>query len=86
MLINKDYEHAHQVRLTFHDEDSHRDQFLAGQVTVITFGKAQYQWHADRKRGHADPDRPPIASTLKADGNTRYNLPAASLTIVRGRN
>ena len=86
MLINKDYEHAHQVRLTFHDEDSHRDRFLAGPVTMISFGKAQYQWHADRKRGHADPDGPPITSTLTADENTRYNLSAASLTIVRGRN
>jgi len=86
MLINKDYEHAHLVRLSFHDEDSHRDRFLSGPVTMITFGKAQYQWHADRKRGHADPDGPPIASTLTADENTRYNLSAASLTVVRGRN
>jgi len=86
MLINKDYEHAHLVRLSFHDEDSHRDRFLSGPVTMITFGKAQYRWHADRKRGHADPDGPPIASTLTADENTRYNLSAASLTVVRGRN
>jgi len=53
---------------------------------MITFGKAQYQWHSDRKNGHADPDGPPITSSFTADENTRFNLPAASLTIVRGRN
>jgi hypothetical protein len=86
MLINKDYENAHQVRLLFQDEDRRQDRFLAGSVTMITFGKAQYQWHPDRKNGHADPDGPPVTSILKADEKTRYNLPAASLTIIRGGN
>ena len=58
---------------------------FAGAVTRITFGKAQYQWHADRKRGHADPDNPPVRSTISADDNTQYELPAASLTVLRGK-
>ena len=54
-------------------------------VTMITFGKAQYQWHADRKRGHADPDNPPATSTINGGNSTTYTLPAASLTILRGK-
>jgi len=84
MLINKDYDHAHQVRLRFHDEASDSDHFLSGSVTVITFGKAQYQWHPDRRNGHADPDGPPVTTNLTGDETTQYNLPPASLTILRG--
>jgi hypothetical protein len=85
MLINKDYDHPHQVRIVFHDEQPNRDSGFAGPVTMITFGKAQYQWHPDRKAGYAHPDGPPVTSSIFAAANTRYNLPPASLTVLRGR-
>jgi len=85
MLVNKDYDHPHQVRIVFHNTESNRDDFFSGPVTMITFGKAQYQWHPDRKKGHADPDRPPVKSTLTAGKNTMHTLLAASLTIIRGK-
>lgn len=84
MLINKDHDNAHVVNISFHNGESN-PQFFAGAVSVITFGNAQYQWHPDRKRGHADPDNPPARSTISADKKTRFNLPAASLTVVRGK-
>ena len=82
LLINKDHDHAHPVQVVFHDGD--HAQFFSGPVTRITFGKAQYQWHPDRKKGHADPDGPPVRSTLTVERDTRYDLPPASLTILRG--
>jgi F5/8 type C domain len=85
LLINKDHDHAHQVRIVFQDADSNRENSFSGPVTMISFGKAQYQWHADRKRGHADPDNPPVTSTISGGENTPYTLPAASLTILRGK-
>ena len=85
MLINKDYDHSHQLRIAFHDSDTNQDRALQGPVTLITFGKAQYQWHPNREQGLADPDGPPANSVIDAHDDTRYNLPAASLTIVRGR-
>jgi hypothetical protein len=85
MLINKDYDLPHQVRVVFHDAESNREDAFSGPVTVITFGKAQYQWHPDRKKGHADPDSPPVKSILTGGENTMYTLPAASLTILRGK-
>jgi hypothetical protein len=86
LLINKDYDHDHQVRLKFHDETGGIDRFLAGPVSAITFGKAQYQWHSDRRNGYADPDGPPMTLSLSGDASTLYTLPPASLTVLRGRN
>ena len=85
MLINKDRDHAHQVRIAFHNADGKRDVSFAGPVAMITFGKEQYQWHPDRKKGHADPDGPASTSTLSGEDGTQYNLPAASLTVLRGK-
>jgi hypothetical protein len=84
MLINKDHENAHAISISFRNGEE-RPQSFAGPVAMITFGKAQYQWHADRKRGHADPDNPPARSTISADDRTQYNLPAASVTVLRGK-
>jgi len=84
MVINKDHDHAHQVRIAFHNAESNKDQFFQGQVKMITFGKAQYQWHPDRKRGYADPDGPAATATLTGGQNAAYDLPAASVTVFRG--
>jgi len=84
MLINKDNDHAHRLRVVFHDAEANQDVSFIGQVTMITFGKEQYQWHPDRKKGHADPDGPPKTSTLQAGKDTKYDLPAASVTVLRG--
>lgn len=84
MLINKDHDNAHPVKISFSDGESGKPQAFSGPVTVITFGKAQYQWHPDRKKGHADPDNPPVKSTVDGGQSTTYNLPAASLTVLRG--
>ena len=85
MLINKDHDYPHRVRIVFHDVGSNRDTFFLGPVAMITFGKAQYQWHAARKKGYADPDGPPATSRLTGGENAQYNLPAASVTVLRGR-
>jgi hypothetical protein len=85
MLINKDYDNPHPVRISFHRTEAAGAESFTGPVTVITFGKAQYQWHSNRKRGYADPDNPPVRSKITADENSIYELPAASLTVLRGK-
>ncbi|MGA2353686.1 MAG: discoidin domain-containing protein [Terriglobales bacterium] len=85
MLVNKDHDHPHRVQIAFHDASSSRDAFFSGQVAMITFGKAQYSWHPDRKRGHADPDGPVAEAQLTGGENAWYELPAASVTVLRGR-
>jgi len=85
LLINKDRDHPHGVRVSFRRSEAGEVDSFAGPVTTITFGKAQYQWHPNRKRGYADPDHPPQRSTVNGDRTTIYSLPAASLTVVRGQ-
>jgi len=85
MLINKDHDHAHEVHIVFHDAETNRDSHFSGELARITFGREQYQWHAARKQGHADPDGPPARSTINGGAETDYDLPAASLTVIRGR-
>jgi hypothetical protein len=84
MLINKDYDHAHPVRIIFHNAEPDHDSTLSGPVSMITFGKEQYQWHPSRKKGYAEPDGPLKKSELQAEENTQYTLPPASVTVLRG--
>lgn len=84
MLINKDPDHPHNVHVVFHSEGL-PDASYAGTVTQITFGKEQYQWHAARKKGYADPDGPPVTTTLNGVETSRFALAPASLTVLRGR-
>ena len=65
MLINKDHDNPHAVRAVFHDGDTGIERVFAGEITMLNFGKAQYQWHAARKKGHADPDNPPLQTTKR---------------------
>jgi hypothetical protein len=82
LLINKDYDREHSVKIAFHD--SKKDHWFAGAVSMFTFGKAQYQWHPAGRNGYADPDNPPITKSMDAVADTAYTLPAASVTVLRG--
>ena len=84
MVVNKDHDNPHQVRIVFHDDSSNTGHSFIGPVTIISFGKAQYQWHPARKNGYADPDDPPVTSTQTGGPDALYTLPAASVNILRG--
>ncbi len=87
LLINKDYDNPHPVRIVFHggEGDANSNRSFAGPVKMVIFGKAQYQWHPARKQGYADPDGPAVTSSVEGAADTQYVLPAASMTILRGR-
>jgi hypothetical protein len=85
LIINKDQENAHPVTIRFEDSVRHRSGAFSGKVATIVFGKTEYRWHPDRDGGRADPDGPPTGTTLEARTNTSFNLPAASVTVLRGK-
>jgi len=85
MVINRDYESAHDMRIVFRDDTAQTENEFAGPLETVTFGKAQYQWHPARRNGYADPDGPPLSQTLNADPGVIYTLPPASLNITCGR-
>lgn len=84
MLVNRDRDHGHAVKLKFENTEAGQNSFFSGPVDKITFGESQYQWHPGGSTGHAEPDGPPLRSTAKASADTLYQLPKASLTILRG--
>jgi hypothetical protein len=85
LLVNKDHDHAHPVQVVFHDANANHDSFLTGVISAITFGREQYQWHPDRKKGHADPAGPAKYATIQGMQGMKYELPPASLTVLRGK-
>jgi F5/8 type C domain len=57
---------------------------FTGPVSITTFGADQYAWHPDGPKSYADPDGPPVTSTIDSTASTAFALPRASLTILRG--
>lgn len=83
LLINKDHDKPHSVRVLF-DDGKDPSRGFSGPVTMLTFGKAQYQWHPARCDGYADPDSPPVKSTVSGGREAVYTLPPASMNVLRG--
>jgi hypothetical protein len=84
LIINKDQENSHTVSISFDDAAKATTGFFSGPVTITTFGKGQYQWHPNLNGGTADPDGPAAKSTIKGELGTRFSLPEASVTVIRG--
>ncbi len=84
LVINKDQENPHGVRIVFHDAESNRDRGFSGPVDFVTFGTEQYQWHPGFDDGKADPDGPPARKSIDAASTTVFELPKASVTVIRG--
>jgi hypothetical protein len=85
LVVNKDHDRAHDLRITFRDSDSKSERGFAGPVQMVTFGAKQYQWHPDGANGYANPDGPPATSSITAGAETSYTIPEASVTVIRGK-
>jgi hypothetical protein len=97
MLINKDQENSHQVRLEFTGAQAN----FTGTIDESIFGRAQYHWYPPQRDfnahvpeshatvqdlydgGHADPDGPIVHKQIS--GGNEIELPAASVIVLRGR-
>jgi hypothetical protein len=85
MLVNRDETGPHSVRVVFEDSQSKQSATFSGPVTLVTFGSEQYVWINDGLNSHANPDHPPVATTVAADSRTAFTLPKASITVLRGK-
>jgi len=84
MLVNRDENNPHTVRVVFEDSKRKRQVSFAGPVTLVSFGSEQYVWINDGPNSHPDPDHPPVATVLQGPPST-FMLPKASITVLRGR-
>ncbi len=85
LLINKDHDQDHAVRIVFQDSEAKKENRFVSPVRMITFGKNQYQWHPARRNGYADPDGPAATYDVAGGEAAVYTLPAASVSVLRGR-
>jgi len=81
LLINKDKENAHSIRVAF--EDSGNAGHFSGKMRTVTYGSEQYVWHGADASAHADPNLPPVESSMEASAQTVFTLPKASVTVLR---
>ncbi len=84
LVVNRDQWNGHKVRIAFHDAKGKAEHSFSGPVLMKTFGRAQYQWHPDAKGGFAEPDGPIAETTVNANSDTQFDLPAASMSVIRG--
>ena len=85
MVVNKDQENPHTVRVVFYDDSAGSERFFTGPVSVNSFGSEQYHWHPDGDGGKADPDGPALRSSIAAAPYTTFSLAKASVTVLRGK-
>ena len=85
MLVNRDENSPHSIRVVFENAKEKRPASFSGNVSWISFGSEQYVWQSDGPNSHPDPNRPPVATTIDATAQAVFTLPKASLTVLRGR-
>jgi hypothetical protein len=83
LLVNKDPKIERSVRLGFHDGEGER--FFVGPVSRVTFGAGQYVWQPNGADGRALRDGPPLERREPGGRGVTYRLPAASITVLRGK-
>jgi hypothetical protein len=83
LIVNRDQENAHSVRLRFQNAESKTESSFTRAVQSVVFGREQYVWQPLKKM--ADPDGPAVHSELQVNAETLFDLPAASITVLRGK-
>jgi hypothetical protein len=83
LLINKNKESAYPIRVAF--EGGGSTGHFSGTIRMVTFGSEQYVWHGEDASAHADPNLPPVVSSMEASPQTVFTLPKASVTVLRGQ-
>jgi hypothetical protein len=83
LVVNRDHDLPYTVTVGFRSGSA--DLHFSGTVDRIVFGSAQYQWHNHEEKSYADPDGPPARSQITAGAQTQYEIPKASIVVLRGR-
>ena len=90
LIVNRDHDQPHNFSIAFRDQntqtsDPQSAKYFTGATTRMVFGSEQYQWHNREENSYADPDNPPVQTQINAGAQTRYEIPKASIMVLRGR-
>jgi hypothetical protein len=82
LLVNKDQDNAHSVKIMFADPAAKSSRFFSGAVDRVVFGAAEYQWHADPPaQGAAAPAGRGGRGGRNASGHADPDGPASRTAI-----
>jgi hypothetical protein len=100
MLVNRDQSVAHKVRIVFDDGTKNafgfqgkvdtfafgkaQYQWHAATISPMSHPESEEDPVIESGTGHADPDGPPDHESSSVSPDDAFNLPAASILIVRG--
>ena len=84
-VVNKDPVNGHSLNIEFAGANAKQTSHFAGPVTMVTFGADQYVWHPEGAKSRADPDGPPLTKSISAKSGQAFELPKASITVLRGK-
>ena len=85
LLVNRDQEKAHSVRVVFGGEGDSKGRRFVGRVKLTSFGSEQYVWRENGAASHPDPDGPPVSRMIAAGPDAAFTLPKASVSVLRGK-
>jgi len=80
MLVNKDQDHDHPVKVSFAGSPG-KERFFAGSVDKVVFGAAEYQWHPDPEPAGATPAAAGAGRGRAAPGHAEPDGPASKSTV-----
>lgn len=101
MLVNRDQQNGHKVRIRFDNANQTASFAGPVKIVTFGAAQYHWHpdltnpvAHAETPgessvvsstKGNADPDGPAVQSSVQAGPQTEYDLPAASVTVVRGK-
>lgn len=84
LLINKDPKRAYSVSVVFSSKSPQKVSTFKGQVDLFQFSGAQYQLNSDPNSPSPIKANPPSHKVIERGESKAIELPAYSLTVVRG--
>jgi F5/8 type C domain len=87
LVVNRDQDNAHKVRIRFHDDASRKELSYEGEVNATSFGRAQYHWQPARTvfLAHAERDYD-TSVQVERGGSGDPDGPAVSSRIAGAKN
>jgi hypothetical protein len=85
LILNKDPNRARAVAVKFHNEATGSESEFEGPIDLYQYSRKQYELSTDRLEPYPVRDQPPEHQTLTTSSPLVIQLPAYSLTVLRGR-
>jgi hypothetical protein len=84
IVLNKDSSNAHTVEVRFHNQDSDSESRFEGAIDLYQYSRKQYELSVDKQEPYPIRDQPPEHQTLPGSAALVVQLPAYSITVIRG--